>query len=101
VKKIELTYLYVHTVTNMEIVHNPQINEIVLIKRNDHNGDRIPSEYRMYIADKIYLYKARIVQILENKLYNRVQPLPLSADTTLARTYTRKGYKTKTYKLPV
>ena len=85
----------------MEILHNPQINEIVLIKRNDHNGDRIPGEYRMYIADKIYLYKARIVQVLENKPYNRVQPLPLSADITLARIYTRKGYKTKIYKLSV
>ena len=85
----------------MEIVHVPQVDEIVLIKRNDHNGDRIPIEYRMYIADKIYIYKARIVQVVENKPYNRVQPLPLSADTTLARICTRKGYKTKIYKLPV
>jgi len=85
----------------MEIVHNPQVNEIVLIKRNDHNGDRIPKEYRMYIADKMYIYKARIVQVLENKAYNRVQPLPLSSDTTLVKTFTRKGYKTKIYKLPV
>ena len=85
----------------MEIVHIPQVNDIVLIKRNDRNGDRIPMEYRMYIADKIYIYKARIVQVLENKTYNRVQPLPLSADITLARISTRKGYKTKIYKLPV
>ena len=85
----------------MEIVHNPQVNEIVLIKRNDHNCDRIPMEYRMYIADKTYIYKAKIVAILENKPYNRVQPLPLSADMTLVRIYTRKGYKTKIYKLPV
>ena len=85
----------------MEMVHNPQVDDIVLIKRNDHNGDRIPIEYRLYIANKVYIYKARIVQILENKSYNRVQPLPLSADTTLARLSTRKGYKTKIYKLPV
>lgn len=85
----------------METFHIPQVNEIVLIKRNDHNGDRIPMEYRMYIADKIYIYKARIVQVLESKPYNRVQPLPLSADMALARICTRKGYKTKTYKLPV
>jgi hypothetical protein len=85
----------------MEIVNIPQVNDIVLIKRNDRNGDRIPMEYRMYIADKIYIYKARIVQVLENKTYNRVQPLPLSADITLARISTRKGYKTKIYKLPV
>ena len=84
----------------MEILHNPQVNEIVLIKRNDRNGDRIPMEYRMYIADKIYLYKARIVHVVENKPYNRVQPLPLSANTPLAIS-TRKGYKTKIYKLPV
>jgi hypothetical protein len=90
-----------NTIPNMEIVHIPQVNEIVLIKRNDRNGDRIPMEYRMYIADKIYIYKARIVQVVENKPYNRVQPLPLSADITLARISTRKGCKTKIYKLPV
>jgi hypothetical protein len=85
----------------MEIAHYPLVNEIVLIKRNDHNGDRIPMEYRMYIGDKTYIYKARIVHILENKRYNRVQPLPLSSDVTLARIITRKGYKTKIYKLPL
>jgi len=85
----------------MEIVHTPQVNEIVLIKRNDNNGDRIPMEYRMYIADKIYIYKARIIKVLENKPYNRVQPLPLSADMTFAKICTRKGYKAKIYKLPV
>jgi len=85
----------------MELLHAPQLNEIVLIKRDDHNGDRIPIEYRMYIADKTYMYKAKIVHICENKPYNRVQPLPLSADTTSAKILTRKGYKTKIYKLPV
>jgi len=85
----------------MEIAIIPQVNEIVLIKRNDCNGDRIPKEYRMYISDKTYIYKARIAQILENKPYNRVQPLPLSADITLAKLFTRKGYKTKIYKLPI
>lgn len=85
----------------MEIAHIPKVNEIVLIKRNDLNGDRIPMEYRMYIADNTYMYKARIIQLFENKSYNRVQPLPLSADMTSARIFTRKGYKTKTYKLPI
>ena len=85
----------------MEIVHIPQVNEIVIIKRNDHNGDRIPMEYRMYIADKTYIYKAKIVAILENKPYNRVQPLPLSQiqPLPLSQIFTRKGYKTKIYKL--
>lgn len=81
--------------------HIPQVNEIVLIKRNDRDGDRIPMQYRMYIADKIYMYKARIIQLVENKPYNRVLPLPLSADMTSVRLGTRKGYKTKIYKLPV
>jgi len=85
----------------MEIAHIPKVNEIVLIKRNDLNGDKIPMEYRMYIADKTYMYKARIIQLFENKTYNRVQPLPLSAEIISARIFTRKGYKTKTYKLPV
>ena len=81
--------------------HTPQVGEVVLIKRNDHDGDRIPMEYRMYIADKIYIYKARIIQLVENKPYNRVRPLPLSADITSVEIGTRKGYKTKIYKLPV
>jgi len=66
----------------MEILQVPLVNDIVLIKRNDHAGDRIPMEYRMYIENKTYIYKAKIVKILENKSYNQVQPLPLSADTT-------------------
>ncbi len=85
----------------MEIVQSPQMNEIVLIKRNDRNGDKIPMEYRLYIEEKVYIYKARIVKIFENKPYNRVQPLPISADTTSAKMFTRKGYKTKIFKLPV
>lgn len=85
----------------MEIIHDPHANEIVLVKRNDCNGDRIPMEYRMYIADKTYIYKAKIVQLCENKSYHRVQPLPLSADITSADIFTRKGYKTKIYKLPI
>ena len=85
----------------MEILQDPQVNEIVLIKRDDHDGNKIPMEYRMYIAEKTYLYKAKIVRIFENKLYNRVQPLPLSADITSSKMFTRKGYKTKIYKLPV
>lgn len=85
----------------MEILQLPSVNDIVLIKRNDNDGDRIPMEYRMYIADKTYIYKAKIVTILENKPYNRVQPLPLSADTSLSQIFTRKAYKTKIYKLPL
>lgn len=87
--------------TRMEILLVPQLNDIVLIKRDDHDGDRIPLPYRMYIADKTYIYKAKIVRILEGKPYNRVQPLPLSADVTSARVFTRKGYKSKIYKLPL
>ena len=84
----------------MELADNIQLNEVVLVKRNDHNGDRIPMEYRMYIADKTYIFKARIVQILDNKRYNRVQPLPLMANMP-PLVFTRKAYKTKIYKLPL
>lgn len=74
------------------------VNQIVVIERNDHNGDRIPMEYRVYVAEKTYRYKARILRILENKRYNRVQPLPYnSSDITSARMFTRKGCKAKTY----
>ena len=88
-------------IVRMEILQVPCVNDIVLIKRTDRDGDRIPMEYRMYITDNIYIYKAKIVKIIENKPYNRVQPLPLSADTTLSQIFTRKGYKTKIYKLPL
>lgn len=83
----------------MEPLHSPTINQVVLIKRDNQDGDRIPMEYRMYISDKTYVYKAKIVKILDNKSYNRVQPLPLSADISTAKKITRKGYKSKTYKL--
>ena len=85
----------------MELLQNPQVNDIVLITRDDHNGDRIPMEYRTYISDKTYIYRAKIVKVLENKRYNRVQPLPLYDDTPLSVTFTRKGYKTKIYRLPL
>lgn len=78
-----------------------KVGDTVLIKRDDRGGDRIPMEDRMYIAEKTYIYKARIVRIYQNKRYNLVQPLPFSADTTLTQSYTRKGYKTKTYTLPL
>ena len=84
----------------MEILQVPRVNDIVLIKRTDRDGDRIPMEYRMYIADKTYIFKARIVQILDNKRYNRVQPLPLLANMP-PLAFTRKAYKTKIYKLPL
>ncbi len=92
---------YQYNVTQMEPLQFPKVGEIVLIKRNDHNGDRIPMEYRMYISDKTYMYKAKIVHVFEDKAYNRVQPLPLSADMHSEGSFTRKGYKTKTYTLHV
>jgi len=82
----------------MEILEDPLINQIVVIERNDHDGDRIPMEYRYYIGEKTYRYKAKIIRILGNRRYNRVQPLPhTSSDTTSARMFTRKGYKSKIY----
>ena len=95
----------------MEILQVPRVDDIVLIKRTDRDGDRIPMEYRMYIAGNTYIYKAKIVKIIENKPYNRVQPLPLSQiqplplsqiqPLPLSQIFTRKGYKTKIYKLPL
>lgn len=85
----------------MEILQDMREDDIVLVKRDDHDGDRIPNAYRMYIAEKTYLYKARIIHIYANKSYNRVQPLPMSADMTNARLFTRKGYKSKIYRLPI
>jgi hypothetical protein len=82
----------------MEILKDPSVNQIVVIERNDHDGDRIPMEYRHYVGEKTYRYKAKIIRILENRRYNRVQPLPyISPDTNSARMFTRKGYKSKIY----
>jgi len=82
----------------MEFLPNPMVDDIVLIKRNDHNGDRIPLKYRIYISNNTYIYKARIVNICENKRYNYVQPLPLMNSVITEKKFIRKGYKTKIYK---
>ena len=73
-----------------------QVGDIVLIQRKDHGGHRIPLEYRIPITNNLYMYRARIITIYANKLYNRVQPLPIHGEVAPAA-FTRKGYKTKTY----
>jgi hypothetical protein len=83
----------------MEREDDYTVDRLVIVKRDDHNGDRIPVAYRLYIADKTYIYKARIVNICPGKRYCRVQPLP--SDESFAPFFTRKGYKSKLYKMPL
>jgi hypothetical protein len=81
----------------MEPFINPCVNDIVLVLREDREGDRIPREYRRYIDAKNYVYRARIVSINPIKSYNRVQPLPLETNITTLY-FTRKGYKSKMFR---
>jgi hypothetical protein len=80
----------------MENQSTPQIGDIVYVERDDHMGDRIPFDYRLYIRDNTYIYKAKIISIMSDNRYNKVQPLPFD-DDTLQATFSRKGYKSKTY----
>jgi hypothetical protein len=79
--------------------YNPSVNEIVMIRRTDCDGDRIPYTYRMYVSEREYMYKARVITLCANKNYNRVQPLPWTVGETPMTNFTRKGYKTKTFRL--
>ena len=89
----------------MAYVHytNPQIDDIVLVKREDRGAVRIPTNYRReYDAELTsYYYRAKIIEICENKRFHRVQPLPIDGDISLAREFTRKAYKSKIYRIPV
>jgi hypothetical protein len=51
----------------MEHQATPQIGEIVYVERDDCMGDRIPFEYRMYIRDNTYIYRARIIDIFADR----------------------------------
>ncbi len=82
----------------MEHHSTPQIGEIVYVERDDCMGDRIPFEYRLYIRDNTYIYRAMIIDILADRRYNKVQPLPID-DDTIHDAFIRKGYKSKTYKI--
>jgi hypothetical protein len=70
---------------------------IVLVEREDHGADRIPKEYRLYLTEKDYIYRARVIQLCPMKRFHRVWPLPLQGDGTGTRFFTRKAYKSKIY----
>lgn len=81
-------------------MNNPRFTpgEIVIVKRDDRGGDRIPHHYRQYITETTYIYKAIVLELYPTKAYNRVQPIPW--DQQESRLYLRrKGYKSKMYKL--
>ena len=75
-----------------------KVNDIVIIERVDLGGRRIPFHYRHYINENTYIYRAKIINICENKTYHRIKPMPLTDNETDNFTGTRKGYKSKIYK---
>lgn len=79
----------------MEHNATPQIGEIVYVERDDCIGDRIPFEYRLYIRDNTYIYRAMIIDIFADRRYNKVQPLPID-DDALYEAFAQKGYKSNT-----
>ena len=70
-----------------------KVNDIVIIERVDLGGQRIPFHYRHYINENTYIYRAKIMNICENKTYHRIKPIPLTDNETDNFTGTRKGYK--------
>ena len=75
-----------------------KVNDIVIIERIDLGGERIPFNYRHYITEKLYIYRAKITTICDNKPYHRITPIPLTDNEIDDFIGTRKGYKSKIYK---
>lgn len=73
-------------------------NDVVIIERKDLGAERIPLNYRHYINDNTYIYRAKITNICENKPYHRIKPIPLTDTEKDDFIGTRKGYKSKIYK---
>lgn len=78
--------------------HILRVNDIVIIERTDLGAERIPLKYRHYIDNNTYIYRAKIINICENKPYHRVKPIPLTNNETDNFIGTRKGYKSKIYR---
>lgn len=85
-------------VINMATTNTLKVNDIVIIERVDLGGQRIPFHYRHYINENTYIYRAKIINICENKPYHRIKPMPLTDNETDNFTGIRKGYKSKIYK---
>jgi hypothetical protein len=75
-----------------------KVNDIVIIERKDLGAERIPLNYRHYINENTYIYRAKIINICENKPYNRIKPIPLTDYERDDFIGTRKGYKSKIYR---
>jgi hypothetical protein len=75
-----------------------KVNDIVIIERTDLGAERIPINYRHYINENTYIYRAKITNICENKSYHRVKPIPLTDNEKDHFIGSRKGYKSKIYK---
>ena len=75
-----------------------QLNDIVIIERRDLGAERIPLNYRHYINENTYIYRAKITNICENKPYHRIKPIPLTDNEIDDFIGSRKGYKSKIYR---
>lgn len=80
---------------DMQLLTDVEAGMLVLVEREDRGADRIPMEYRMYLTDTRYIYRARVIQLCPMKRFHRVWPLPLQGDGVGSRFFTRKAYKSK------
>lgn len=81
----------------MQHLNNPSLGDIVIVKRDDHGGYRIPMDCREYIHEGTYLYKARIVKLLPGKRYHKVIVIDWNSENVIPRNLIRKAYKSKIY----
>ena len=75
-----------------------KVNDIVILERTDLGAERIPLNYRHYINENNYIYRAKITNICESKPYHRIKPIPLTDNEKDDFIGTRKGYKSKIYR---
>ena len=75
-----------------------KVNDIVIIERTDLGAERIPLNYRRYINENTYIYRAKITNICENKPYHRIKPIPLNDNEKDDFIGIRKGYKSKIHR---
>jgi hypothetical protein len=75
-----------------------KVDDMVIIERIDLGSERIPLNYRHYINENTYIYRAKITNICQNKPYHRIKPIPLTDNEKDDFIGTRKGYKSKIYK---
>ena len=81
----------------MQHLENPRVGQIVHVLREDRGGHRIPLACRNPVGEKIYCYRAEVVEVNPDKRYHKVRVLSWNENEGLETTYIRKAYKSKMY----